>query len=54
MRGEEKAPDRKRRRRLAGAADGEITEANDRHADAAALCLQSQRRHRSVEPRRAD
>jgi hypothetical protein len=50
MRGEEKAPDRKRRRCLAGAADGEITEANDRQADAAALCLQSQRRHRSVEP----
>ena len=50
MRGEEKTRDRKRRRCLAGAADREVAEANDRQADAAALRLQSQRRHRSVEP----
>jgi hypothetical protein len=41
--------DRQRRRRLAGAADGEVAEANDKHAGAMPLRMHAKRRYRAID-----
>jgi len=46
---EEEMGDRKRSRRLAGAADGEVAEANHRHTGAAAVRLHAHGRHRAID-----
>jgi hypothetical protein len=48
----QKLRDRDRRRRLAGAADSEIAEANHRHAGALATRSHAQARHRAIERRK--
>src|SRR6476660_6186681 len=49
--GEEKARHRDRRRRLAGAADGEIAETDDRHAGTLPLGVHAPGSNSAVQPR---